>query len=637
MTIAGATSPVTLAGSVVQGLAEFLGVATALQVAAPGARLIFCFGSGVLDMLRTTFSLGCVESALMAAMATEVGHYVGVPTLSPGLSTDSKHAGLQTGYEKALKVAGVCSANPDIVTGWGLIDSHNTMYLPQSVVDDEIAAMVRRLYGDVEVSDATLAAESIARVGPGGGFLGEKDTARRVRAGEHLQPGVSNRLSYDKWLEEGPHRERRGLRHGRAPAGRARRQRALPERRADRRPGRHLPGESRRHPSRAPRGERQSINARHELSGKRRGPAPARRGEHAATRHPPTTEATYMKIGYIGLGSLGRHLAGSLLRAGFTVTVNDIDPKAAHDLLEAGAAWADSPAAVARLSDTVITCLPSPEVVTAVTAGPQGIFEGLAAGGTWVDMSTNDPHELQRLAALAAEQDVSVLESPVTGGVHRAAAGMITVLVGGDEAVYQRHLPVLQAMGDRVFYIGELGRASAIKVITNMLAFIHLVADGEALMLAKRSGVDLKTAWDVIKASSGNSFVHETEGQLILNGSYNINFTMDLARKDLLLRPPDGARVRRAARARRPHRADLRAGPRPVRRRRAVAHGRQDARRRRGHRPARARVPRRAGARVTAPAGAIARKAEYRHIVHRRKTRTRLTRRPPAEGSLGTA
>jgi 3-hydroxyisobutyrate dehydrogenase len=240
-----------------------------------------------------------------------------------------------------------------------------------------------------------------------------------------------------------------------------------------------------------------------------------------------------MKIGYIGLGSLGRHLAGSLLRAGFTVTVNDIDPKAAHDLLEAGAAWADTPAAVARLSDTVITCLPSPEVVTAVTAGPQGIFEGLAAGGTWVDMSTNDPHELQRLAALAAEHDVSVLESPVTGGVHRAAAGMITVLVGGDEAVYQRHLPVLQAMGDRVFYIGELGRASAIKVITNMLAFIHLVADGEALMLAKRSGVDLKTAWDVIKASSGNSFVHETEGQLILNGSYNINFTMDLARKDL--------------------------------------------------------------------------------------------------------
>ena len=203
MTIAGATSPVTLAGTVVQGLAEFLGVATALQVAAPGARLVVCFGSGVLDMRRATFSLGCVESALMGAMATEVGHYLGVPTLNPGLSTDSNHAGLQTGYEKALKVAGICGADPDIVTGWGLIDSHNTMYLPQSVVDNEIAAMVRRLYGSVEVSDATLAVESIARVGPGGGYLGEKDTARRIRAGEHLQPSVSNRLSYDKWIAEG--------------------------------------------------------------------------------------------------------------------------------------------------------------------------------------------------------------------------------------------------------------------------------------------------------------------------------------------------------------------------------------------------------------------------------------------------
>jgi trimethylamine--corrinoid protein Co-methyltransferase len=154
-------------------------------------------------MLRTTFSLGCVESALMAAMATETGHFLGVPTMHPGLSTDSKHPGLQTGYEKALKVANVCAANPDIVSGWGLIDSHNTMYLPQSVVDNEIAAMVRRLQGAVEVSPATLAGESIAKVGPGGGFLGEKETARRVRAGEHLLPTISDRLSYEKWVDIG--------------------------------------------------------------------------------------------------------------------------------------------------------------------------------------------------------------------------------------------------------------------------------------------------------------------------------------------------------------------------------------------------------------------------------------------------
>ena len=239
------------------------------------------------------------------------------------------------------------------------------------------------------------------------------------------------------------------------------------------------------------------------------------------------------RIDYIGLGSLGRHLASSLLSAGFPLTVYDINKEAASELIAAGAVWADSAADAARASDTVITCLPSPEIVTATVTGEHGILAGLAAGGTWIDMSTNDLHELKRLAAIAAAQGVATLEAPVTGGVHRAAAGMISVLVGGDKAVFERHLPAFEAMGGKVFYIGELGQASVIKVITNMLAFIHLVADGEALMLAKRGGVDLGLAWDVIKASSGNSFVHETEGQLILNGSYQINFTMDLARKDL--------------------------------------------------------------------------------------------------------
>jgi 3-hydroxyisobutyrate dehydrogenase len=239
------------------------------------------------------------------------------------------------------------------------------------------------------------------------------------------------------------------------------------------------------------------------------------------------------RIGYIGLGALGRHLAGSLLKAGFPLTVYDIDRTCAIDLEREGAVCADTVLEVAQASDTVITCLPSPEIVNAVVAGEGGVLEGLAAGGTWIEMSTNDAHEIQRLAAIGAERDIETLESPVTGGVHRAAAGMITVLVGGRPAVYEAHREVFDTMGGRVFYVGDLGQASVIKVITNMLAFIHLVADGEALMLAKKGGVDLGLAWEIIKASSGNSFVHETEGQLILNGSYNINFTMDLARKDL--------------------------------------------------------------------------------------------------------
>jgi 3-hydroxyisobutyrate dehydrogenase len=240
-----------------------------------------------------------------------------------------------------------------------------------------------------------------------------------------------------------------------------------------------------------------------------------------------------VNVGFIGLGNLGRQLAARVLEAGFPLTVHDRDPAAVAPLAAAGAAVAASPRAVAEASDCVITCLPSPAAVSAVVAGPDGVIEGLRPGGTWIEMSTNDPHELERLAALAAERGIATLECPVTGGVHKAAAGEITVIAGGEEAVYAAHRAVLDAMGGAVIHVGPLGKASVIKVITNMLAFIHLVAAGEALMLAKRGGIPLETAYEVIRASSGNSFVHETESQVILNGSYDIGFTMDLALKDL--------------------------------------------------------------------------------------------------------
>ena len=213
--------------------------------------------------------------------------------------------------------------------------------------------------------------------------------------------------------------------------------------------------------------------------------------------------------------------------------MHDRSPGAAAALGALGATVAASPRAVAAASDAVVTCLPSPAAVTAVVAGPDGVLEGLRPGGTWIDCSTNDLHELRRLAKLAAARRVETLEAPVTGGVHLAAAGEITVIVGGDEAVAADHRALFDAMGRSVYHVGPLGAASALKVITNLLAFVHLVADGEALMLARRAGLDLGQAWEVIRASSGTSFVHETEGQLILNGSYDIGFTMDLALKDL--------------------------------------------------------------------------------------------------------
>ena len=242
---------------------------------------------------------------------------------------------------------------------------------------------------------------------------------------------------------------------------------------------------------------------------------------------------TKRNCGFIGLGHLGVYLAASLVRAGHNVTITDLNKSLGDGLIAKGAKWANNAKEVAQASEVVFTCLPSPRAIESVVNGENGVFSGLAKGGTWIDMSTNDQSETMRMAGLAAEHGISMLECPVTGGVHKAAEGDITVLVGGDEEVFARHRHLLEAVGNPILYMGPLGSAAVIKVITNMLAFINLVSIGEALMLAKRGGLDLAKAYKAIKESSGNSFVHETEGQLILNGSYDIQFTMALALKDL--------------------------------------------------------------------------------------------------------
>lgn len=237
-----------------------------------------------------------------------------------------------------------------------------------------------------------------------------------------------------------------------------------------------------------------------------------------------------MRYGFIGLGNLGGHLAVSLLKAGFKVTVNDLDPSLGKRHVDMGGAWADSPAELASDCDAIVTCLPSPAVSEKVL---KEVLTTAKPGATWIEMSTLGRDEILRLGAIAAEKGVRTMELPVTGGVHLAAQGQITMLAGGDKDLFDLHLPALEAMGNQIFHMGPLGNSSIIKVITNMLAFIHLKACGEALMLAKRGGLDLGQAWAAIKASSGTSFVHETEGALILNGSYDIAFNIDLALKDL--------------------------------------------------------------------------------------------------------
>jgi 3-hydroxyisobutyrate dehydrogenase len=240
-----------------------------------------------------------------------------------------------------------------------------------------------------------------------------------------------------------------------------------------------------------------------------------------------------MNYGFVGVGHLGARLAGSLLREGFPLRINDLSRAQAAPLLARGALWADTPREVAGECDAVITCLPSPAASEHVLCGRDGVLANLPRGGTWIEMSTLGRDDILRLAAEAAAKGVATLEAPVTGGVHRAETGDITILAGGDQELVEAHRPALAAMGGDLFHMGPLGSAALMKVITNMLAFVNLVAAGEALMLARRGGLDLAQAYHAIKASSGNSFVHETESQLVLNGSYKINFTMDTAIKDL--------------------------------------------------------------------------------------------------------
>ena len=239
-----------------------------------------------------------------------------------------------------------------------------------------------------------------------------------------------------------------------------------------------------------------------------------------------------MRVGFIGLGNVGGKLAGSLLRSGFPLTLNDLDRQAAMPLLEHGARWAETPKALAQAADVVITCLPSPQAVCEVMESPAGVLAGLCKGAAWMEMSTMDEGEVQRLGGLVEQVGALALEAPVSGGCHRAATGNISILVGGRREGFDRVFPVLQAMGGSILHVGPLGSASALKVVTNYLASTHLVALGEALMVCKLVGIDLATAYEGIRISSGNSFVHETESQVILNGSYNINFTMDLVCKD---------------------------------------------------------------------------------------------------------
>lgn len=237
-----------------------------------------------------------------------------------------------------------------------------------------------------------------------------------------------------------------------------------------------------------------------------------------------------MRLGFIGLGNVGGKLAGSLLRNGFDLTVYDLDTGLVDDFVARGAGAAGDPADMMRRCDSVITCLPSPAASAAVV---EAMLPEIDATRTWMEMSTTDATEVKRLASLVAARGGAAAECPVSGGCHRADTANISIFAGCDRATFERILPLLTTLGRRVLHTGDIGTASVLKVMTNYLATANLLTCCEALVTMKAAGMDLNTAYEAMKISSGTSFVHETESQVILNGSRDISFTMDLVKKDI--------------------------------------------------------------------------------------------------------
>ena len=240
-----------------------------------------------------------------------------------------------------------------------------------------------------------------------------------------------------------------------------------------------------------------------------------------------------LKVGFIGLGNVGAKLAGSLLRNGVDLIVRDLHRNIAQPFLDGGAGWADSPREMAEEVDVLITCLPSPATSAVVMEAENGVLAGLGDGKVWAEMSTTDRDEVLRLGEKVKALGAEPVDCPVSGGCHRAATGNIAIFAGCERSTFETILPLLKIMGRRILHTGSLGSASVLKVVTNYLATANLLSLCEALVTAKVAGMDLNTTYEAIRISSGNSFVHETETQVILNGSRDISFTMDLVCKDI--------------------------------------------------------------------------------------------------------
>ena len=241
-----------------------------------------------------------------------------------------------------------------------------------------------------------------------------------------------------------------------------------------------------------------------------------------------------MKVGFIGLGAMGRHMARHLQESGNDMTVHDLRREAATHLLEAGAEWADTPKEVALKSEVILTSLPGPIDVESVVLGPDGIADGITAEQIYLDLSTNSPTVTRRLHQEMADRGVGMLDVPVSGGVAGAEAGTLSMLVGGDQALYRKMLPLLHQLGDKPLYCGPSGAGQVCKLVNNYISLSIQPLLAEAFSIGVKAGVDPATIFQAVSRSTGNTPSMQTRYPSgLFKGNFAPGFTVNLGRKDL--------------------------------------------------------------------------------------------------------
>ncbi len=243
-----------------------------------------------------------------------------------------------------------------------------------------------------------------------------------------------------------------------------------------------------------------------------------------------------MRIGFIGLGNMGGPMALNLLKAGHTLIVSDVRREAAAPHLERGAKWADRPAALARESELILTSLPGPKEVEAVALGRDGIIQGAVAGTVYADLSTSSPTVMRRIHAAFKAKGVHVLDAPVSGGVWGAQRGTLQMMVGGDEAIYREVKGVLQAVGDKVGYMGPIGAGTIAKLVHNMISIATRALVAEGFTLGVKAGVAPEALLEAIRGASFGQglMLSQMLPNVIFKGDFDtVRFGLKLARKDI--------------------------------------------------------------------------------------------------------